>query len=580
MSDRNSRKDDLQDYLDLLEEYSKKDENADLEMKGEAASDAEFENDAEDIFTLDGVSEDFDFYNEESEQSSSEARVINPPEENEKNPFKRLSSWFNNLPKKKKIVVSVIAIFLSFVIVLTSVVGIFLYSKFSKIVSGDELLEEDQIYQDPLYEDIEIDIGSAGFKQALIDWATTGNDKHMYSKNVVNVLLIGADKTSNTGNTDVMMLLSLNKKTKKITIASFLRDSYLYIEGKKSSYCTKLNAAYSMGGPECLMKTIENNYKIEIDNYVMVNFKTFETIIDEMGGVQVPKIEQFESDYNVKKHGISLPVGENVTLNGKEALCFVRNRSCYGAGDLRRTQNQRTVIDSIMNRVKEASVSDLNKYIDILLPQVATGYTEAEIISLGTKAIMGGWAGYERTQLQVPADENCQQGDANMWIWVVDYHKAAHDLQMQLYGQSNINIEEGRTTLIDVYNGVNYNSSSNNNSVGDNNADDRDYSSDDDYDDNVVVETQKQNNSEDSNTENTEPETEAQETVTSQETTVPVTSGDVIDEGEGNDTGDEDSGDGGTDSGNQGSDSEGGLIEDNGGDSGEEIADVLLAEGE
>ncbi len=565
MSDRNSRNDDLQDYLDLLEEYSNKKNDEEPEIEA----------DAEDVFTIDGISEDFSFYDEDNIESSPEARVVNPPEEKEKNPFKRLSNWFNNLPKKKKIIVSVIAIILALVITLTSVLGIFLYSKFSKITSGDEIMEEDQIYQDPEYEDIEIDIGSAGFKQALTDWATTGNDKHMYSKNVVNVLLIGADKTSNTGNTDVMMLLSLNKKTKKITIASFLRDSYLYIEGKKSSYCTKLNAAYSMGGPECLMKTIENNYKINIDNYVMVNFKTFETIIDEMGGVEVPKIEQFESNYNVKKHGISLPVGENVTLNGKEALCFVRNRMCYGEGDLRRTQNQRTVINSMMNRVKEASLSDLNKYIDILMPQVATGYTEAEIISLGTKAIVGGWAGYERTQLQVPADENCQQGSANMWIWVVDYHKAAHDLQMQLYGQSNINIEEGRTTLIDVYNGVNYDSSSKNDSVGDNNSDDRDYSSDDDdYNDNVVVETKVHNSSDDNKKEETTSETETQEAVTNTETTVPVTSDDVIDDSENNDTGDSDSGDSGTDGDNSGD----GLIEDNGGDSAEENPEVLIEE--
>ena len=528
MSDRNNRNDNLQDYLDLLEAYSKKSTNGyeilreqedkkieESNIFEDVYSSSEEVADAEDVYTIEDdvlSPDDVSFYFEDGELTDapvepegvniSPPAFITPPEDTKKNPFKRLSDWYNNLPKKKKIVVSVIAIVLAVIITLTTVLGIFLYSKFDKINYGNEMGDFDQIYQDPVFDEIEIDIGSAGFKQALIDWATTNNDKKMSSKNVINVLLIGADSRNgtNTGNTDVMMLLSLNRKTKKITIASFLRDSYLYVEGDNSSYCTKLNAAFSMGGPECLIQTIENNYKIEIDNYVMVNFKTFEKIIDEMGGVEVPKVEQFESDYNVKKHGIPLPVGENVTMSGAEALCFVRNRSCYGAGDIRRSENQRIVINSIMDKVKSASISDLNKYIDILMPQVMTGFTKGEIISIGTKAIMGGWAGYDRESIQVPSDDDCQSGSADMWIWVVDYHKAAHDLQIALYGQSNITLEEGRVTLIDVYNGANYSGSDDSSSDSGSSDNNSSYNSDDDdYDDEDYNydETDYQENSDD-----------------------------------------------------------------------------------
>lgn len=546
MSDRNNRNDGLQDYLELLEAYSQKskngyeilrdqedrkinkrntfdgssdtvnDEYQDSSYKrnrsfdeSDIYSSSDFFEESEPIIELepfepddvytyeeDTAYEDDSSYYISDDSAEYNINTSHIPAKKEKNPFKRLSNWFNNLPKNKKIIVSAIAIFLAMVITFTSVIAVFVYSKVDKMVYGDEVDQElDQIYQDPVFDEIEVDIGSSDFKQALIDWATTNNDKHMSSKNVLNVLLIGADSRNgtNTGNTDVMMLLSLNRKTKKITIASFLRDSYLYVKGDSHDYCTKLNAAFSMGGPDCLIQTIENNYKIEIDNYVMVNFKTFEKIIDEMGGVDVPKIEQFESDYNVKKHGIPLPVGENVTLDGAEALCFVRNRSCYGEGDIRRSQNQRIVIDSIMNKVKSASVSDLNRYIDILMPQVMTGFKKSEIISIGSKAIMGGWAGYERTQLQVPSDDNCQQGSAGMWIWVVDYQQAAHDLQMTLYGQSNIIIPENRTSLIDIYNGANYDSSSDDDDVdvGENTADDDDSS----YEEEEYVETEAQDNS-------------------------------------------------------------------------------------
>lgn len=602
MSDRNNRNDDLQDYLDLLDAYSKKSTNGfEILRKQEdkkieksnifegldvpAAEEAE---DADDIYTLEDEvlsPDDVSFYFEDEESGDSELQDIKPgppafidlPAEKEKNPFKRISDWYNNLPKKKKIIVSVIAIILSIVITLTAVLGIFLYSKVDKMIDGNEMDDLDQVYQDPVFDEIEVDIGSAGFKQALIDWATTNNDKKMSSKNVINVLLIGADSRNgtNTGNTDVMMLLSLNRKTKKITIASFLRDSYLYVNGDNHDYCTKLNAAFSMGGPDCLIETIENNYKIEIDNYVMVNFKTFEKIIDEMGGVEVPKVEQFESDYNVKKHGIPLPVGENVTMNGAEALCFVRNRSCYGEGDLRRSENQRIVVNSIMNKVKAASVSDLNKYIDILMPQVMTGFTKGEIISLGTKAIMGGWAGFERESLQVPSDDDCQSGSADMWIWVVDYHKAAHDLQMALYGQSNIPLEEGRTTLIDVYNGANY-SGSDSNQVNDNSSDD-DSSYDEDYnnDYNDEPETQDSSNNSDDNQSNEETENNNNNDTTVSTPEPTENSGDngtpdngSSNEGNSSDTGEGDSGsegDAGSDNGSSGDSGSQDTGTDNGG---------------
>lgn len=387
----------------------------------------------------------------------------NSKQNKEKNPFKRLLSWYKALTKKKKILVGVIAAILAVIIVLVSVAGIFVRQKFD--IMGDNMdnpvNDDDIIYENEEIENIEIDIGSAGFKQSLIDWATTGNDKHMSSKNVINVLLIGADsrKGKNEGNTDVMMLVSVNRKTKTLKMVSFLRDSYLYIEGDNNSYCTKLNAAYSMGGPECLIETIENNYKIEIDNFVMVNFESFKHIVDKMGGITVD-VQGYEANAIENDFKISMPSGDGVTLNGKQALAFCRIRHCDADGDVSRTRRQRQVIDSMVDRVISSSISEINGYIDVLLPYVDTGYSQSEIISLGIKAITGGWAKYERSQLSAPSSECRTSGSANMWIWVVDYQKAAHDLQMELYGTSNIELSENRITIIDVYNGANYSGSS------------------------------------------------------------------------------------------------------------------------
>ena len=403
---------------------------------------------------------------EEPKPEVSEVEAPEEPQEEEyeeKNVFKLLVAKINALPKKKRIALGIASGFLAVVLVLVTIVGVFIGQKFSLL--GDktnEFTDDDIIYEEEEIGDINIDIGSSDFKQALKDWATTGNDKHMSSKNVINVLLIGADsrKGKNEGNTDVMMLISVNRKTKELKLVSFLRDSYLYVEGDSSSHCTKLNAAYSMGGPECLIKTIENNYKIEIDNYVMVNFESFKAVIDAVGGVNAD-VEDYVASYIYKKFKLDMPVGEGVTLNGKQALALCRARGCYADADVGRTEKQRQVIDSLVQKVIGSSVGEINKYIDTLLPYVDTGYSKSQIITLGLRAITGGWAKYDRKQFTVPntSDPSANEatsGSANMWIWVVDYQKAAHTLQMEIYGESNIVLDEDRTSIIDIYRGANY----------------------------------------------------------------------------------------------------------------------------
>ncbi len=367
--------------------------------------------------------------------------------------------WFNSLPKKKKIIYSAICIVLCLLIIFGTFTGIFISNKFKKLGDNFEKEQfEDEIYDDESFDDISGNVGADGFNDALREWATTGNKNIMKSKNVINVLLIGADSRqgTNTGNTDVMMVVSLNKKTKEIKLVSFFRDSYLYMEHNGNSCFNKLNAAFSFGGAECLMHTIERNYKIDIDNFVMVNFESFSKIIDAMGGINID-VEKYEADYinsfsKFKK--CDMPYGENVKLNGLQALYFCRIRGCYANADVSRTYNQRKVIEKMMDKVKSASLISLNKYIDTILPYVYTGFSESEILSLGMKAITGGWAKYKRTQLQMPSEDARSSGYAgSAWIWVVDYQLAAQELQKELYGTSNVVLTDGRRTLIDVYEG-------------------------------------------------------------------------------------------------------------------------------
>ena len=470
MSEKNTRNDqNLEDYLDLLRleaEYGISGrKNADAEKDAEFLKNSRKNNNGEDTSadknTESEKPQNFKVKQEYIPKKPAEAspktqkKPSAPPASNKngKKPQskKTFAEKLKSMPKKKKIILAVIAAVLALLLIIGIIGGVLVSQKFNML--GDKIVSDDDINSDEVPGDININIGSSGFQSALKEWALAGNEYKMSSKNVLNVLLIGRDADGT--NTDSMMLVSVNKKLKTLKLVSFFRDSYAYIETANGGYCNKINAAYSMGGVNCLMKTLENNYKIAIDGYVMVDFESFKALIDAMGGVKVD-VQQYESDYinSYYIYNEYVPAGEGVILDGDQALQFCRVRGCDADADVSRTRRQRQVIESILNRVKSASVSELNKCVDALLPYVNTSYSKGEVISLGLKAFAGGWLGFDRAQIQMPPEDARTSGNEDMWIWVVDYQYAAHSLQTELYGSSNIVLEEGRTSLIDIYNGT------------------------------------------------------------------------------------------------------------------------------
>ena len=137
---------------------------------------------------------------------------------------------------------------------------------------------------------------------------------------VRNVLLIGADADrGGSSRSDSIMIASVNKKTGKITVCSILRDTYVEIPGQGSS---KINAAYSWGGANLLVQTIEQNFGIKIDDYAVVIFEMFTAIIDGLGGIEIDVTED-EADYINNRHKYGKeekpeegPSGEKVHLTG------------------------------------------------------------------------------------------------------------------------------------------------------------------------------------------------------------------------------------------------------------------------
>lgn len=288
---------------------------------------------------------------------------------------------------------------------------------------------------------------AASLRDFLKQWSQNDGEK-MHSKYVHNILMLGIDSDSKLS--DSMILLSINERTRQTYLVSFYRDSYTYLPHKTGGTYCKLNAAYRYGGAPCTVKTIEDNYKIDIDRYALVDYQTFPKVIDALGGVDV-KVTKKEATYLNKTwkkwtrthHKIQFHDGM-MHMDGEHALMFCRIRKLDS--DIGRTDRQRRVMNAILKQAKNADMTGLNQLADTLKPHLKTDMTERERESLMATLLKEHWQSFPVTQLTMPDEQTGKEGYAgDQWIWIVDYEQAAHTLQDKLYGQSNIELPKDRS---------------------------------------------------------------------------------------------------------------------------------------
>ena len=296
-------------------------------------------------------------------------------------------------------------------------------------------------------------IDSAGsLNDYLYQWANNGGTLYS-SKNVINILLVGLDSKDALkygGRSDSLILVSLNKKTEKISMCSFFRDSWCYMNlGGRDSY-SKINASYLYGGPDALINTIENNFKIDIDYYVAVDFSSFRDIIDALGGITV-EVQEYEANYiNRTNPDFHIEAGPAVKLTGKQALVFARIRKSDFDSDVSRTRRQRQVITSLIQSAKTASLSQLNNMLDTLFAYVKTDLTKSQILSYAAQALAKGWINYDITQFTLSDKEIFKTGwVGSAAVVFIDYPLAAQKVQNEVYGESNIVLDENRAKVFD-----------------------------------------------------------------------------------------------------------------------------------
>ena len=194
--------------------------------------------------------------------------------------------------------------------------------------------------------------------------------------NYRNIAIFGIDSREDTyskGNrSDCIIIASMKNTTKEVKLVSVYRDTYVQIEGHGLD---KITHAYSYGEAPLAIKTLNTNFDLNITEFVTVNFDAVKEIVDDVGGISM-NITQEEVSHisGIKSAG-------TYNLTGEQALAYARIRYAEG-GDYKRTERMRDVLTAVLNKVKTFSISELNQFIDKVLPKVYTNITAADVFSM------------------------------------------------------------------------------------------------------------------------------------------------------------------------------------------------------
>ncbi|MGX8792983.1 LCP family glycopolymer transferase [Oceanobacillus sp. M60] len=235
----------------------------------------------------------------------------------------------------------------------------------------------------------------------------------LYSdSDAVNILLLGVDeRDGDVGRSDTMILLSLNPRTDSMLMLSIPRDTYVNIPDRGMD---KINHAYAFGeaaqtggGTELSVETVEEAFGLPIHSYVRVNMEGFQQGIDALGGVTVQNSTAFSQDGHDFSEG-------NLTLNGEEALSYIRMRKEDSRGDMGRNERQRNVIVAAMDEAASfSSITKAGNILDILGNNVQTDLDMKRLQTLFTD-----YSG-TRNNVETMEIEGDGQTIGGVWYYVV-----------------------------------------------------------------------------------------------------------------------------------------------------------------
>ncbi|MCT3508502.1 LCP family glycopolymer transferase [Lactobacillus delbrueckii] len=287
---------------------------------------------------------------------------------------------------------------------------------------------------------------------------STATSARIAAKKPISILVLGVDQglegRNDKGNSDTIILVTVNPTTKKATMTSIPRDTLTEILGETSNtsyYMFKVNSAYQFGGSSGSIKTVSAMLNVPINYYVEVNMKALESLVNALGGVDVNVPFSFSYDWCDFKKG-------KQHLDGRHAIAYARMRYDDPRGDYGRQLRQRQIIQAVVK--KGLSVNGLVNYqklLKVFAKYVKTNLTFGDMTSLAINYrsaasnissgyIQGHDATISGTSLQIASTEELQK-------WSNKLRKS-----LGLSTQTLTNQETRQNSLNETYNGVDFSS--------------------------------------------------------------------------------------------------------------------------
>ncbi len=241
-------------------------------------------------------------------------------------------------------------------------------------------------------------------------------------KGITNIALFGVDAPiGQSGRSDSIMIVTIDKNSKKIKISSIMRDSYVNIPDRGMD---KINHAYAFGGPELALRTLNSNFHLDIRDYATVNFTTLPQVIDILGGITITVTDAEASTIS----GISSAGTYNLT--GAQALDYTRIRKIDS--DFARAERQRTVMEAIINKMLKSSITSYPNILSKILPLVTTNLKSNDILSLAGSVVTNGIKTIEQNRF--PQEEVSSGQIINgIYYYVFNREQTIHNIGKYIY---------------------------------------------------------------------------------------------------------------------------------------------------
>lgn len=296
------------------------------------------------------------------------------------------------ISKKGILILSVVLIFL----VIAGSMTYGTYQKALNNISRAEVIEKDAEVDEALLGNLEETTQLLTEETTELTTVPTTLPYTPFEEDVINILVVGQAYREGEENkmSDTILLVSVNKYTKVVHLTSFLRDTYVDMPDYMGHFCgwNRINVVYHLGwlwgdtggAMEMMNLCLKNNFGINVDYNVEVDFTAFEKVIDVLGGIRLELTEN-EADYLNSKaeecHWIqTVEPGEN-RLFGETALEYARMRKATGDGgsDIRRTARQRNLIKAIIAKLTRKGFPAIEELVQEVLPLITTDMTNEEI---------------------------------------------------------------------------------------------------------------------------------------------------------------------------------------------------------